>query len=95
MSTHIHVHQSSPPNKCIFSRFELTSRVMDGYVISVSHLKFHPIELSMTFDHANIYSNKNIRLGKERILRHVVLPYRLARSSKSYSYYERIEGRDE
>lgn len=45
----------------------------------------------MTFDHANIYSGKNIKLGKERILHHVVLPYRLIRSSKSYSYYERIE----
>jgi hypothetical protein len=45
----------------------------------------------MTFEHANIYSGKNIKLGKERILLHVVLPYRLVRSSKSYSYYERIE----
>ena len=45
----------------------------------------------MTFDHANIYSGKGIKLGQERILRHVVLPYRLVRSSKSYSYYERID----
>lgn len=44
----------------------------------------------MTFAHADIYSGKRIRLGKERILHHVVLPYRLVRSSKSYSYYERI-----
>jgi hypothetical protein len=46
---------------------------------------------TMTFDHANIYSDKGIKLGKERLLHHVVLPYRLARSSKSYSYYERID----
>jgi hypothetical protein len=45
----------------------------------------------MTFEHANIYSGKRITLGKERILHHVVLPYRLARSSKSYSLYERID----
>lgn len=45
----------------------------------------------MTFEHANIYSGKGITLGKERILHHVVLPYRLVRSSKSYSYYERID----
>ncbi len=45
----------------------------------------------MTFEHANIYSGKGISLGKERILHHVVLPYRLVRSSKSYSYYERID----
>ncbi len=47
----------------------------------------------MSFDHANIYNNKRITLGKERILNHVVLPYQLIRSSKSYSYYERIEGK--
>jgi len=47
-------------------------------------------DASLTFEKANIYSCKSIRLGKERILHHVVLPYRLVRSSKSFSYYERI-----
>ena len=46
---------------------------------------------TMTFEQANIYSGQPIRLGKERVLHHVVLPYRLARSSKSYSYYERLD----
>ncbi|HRV95730.1 MAG TPA: hypothetical protein P5526_26485 [Anaerolineae bacterium] len=45
----------------------------------------------MTFDHTNIYSGKAIKLSRERILHHVVLPYRLVRSSKGYSYYERID----
>jgi hypothetical protein len=45
---------------------------------------------SLTFEKANIYSGKRIRLGRERVLRHVVLPYQLVRSSKSFSYYERI-----
>ncbi|MGA9351862.1 MAG: hypothetical protein WBW48_24085 [Anaerolineae bacterium] len=45
---------------------------------------------SLTFEKADIYSGKNVKLGKERVLRHVVLPYRLVRSSKSFSYYERI-----
>lgn len=45
---------------------------------------------SMSFEHADIYSAKRISLGKERVLRHVVLPYRLARSSRGYSLYERI-----
>jgi hypothetical protein len=45
----------------------------------------------MTFEHADIYSGTGVRLGKERVLSHVILPYRLARSSKSYSLYERIE----
>jgi hypothetical protein len=45
----------------------------------------------MTFEQANIYSSKRVRLGKERVLHHVVLPYRLTRSSRSYSLYERID----
>jgi len=48
-------------------------------------------DANLTFEKANIYSNKRIRLGKERVLRHVVLPYRLVRSSKGFSYYERID----
>jgi hypothetical protein len=47
-------------------------------------------DASLTFEKANIYSGKRIRLGKERVLRHIVLPYQLVRSSKSFSYYERI-----
>src|SRR5205085_9425623 len=46
---------------------------------------------SLTFQRANIYSSERITVGKERILRHVVLPYRLKRSSRSYSWYRRIE----
>jgi len=45
---------------------------------------------SLTFQRANIYSADRITLGKERVLRHVVLPYRLTRSSRSYSWYQRI-----
>ncbi len=45
---------------------------------------------SLTFQRANIYSAERITVGKERVLRHVVLPYRLIRSSRSYSWYQRI-----
>lgn len=45
----------------------------------------------MTFEHANVYSSKRVRVGTERILHHVVLPYRLARSSRGYSLYERLD----
>lgn len=43
-----------------------------------------------TFSRVNIYSGKYIRQGKDRILHHVILPYRLAHSSRGYSLYERI-----
>ena len=44
----------------------------------------------MTFAHADIYDPKRITVGKERVIRHVVLPYKLAQSSRGYSRYERI-----
>lgn len=45
----------------------------------------------MTFAHANIYDDQRIRLGQERVLHHVVLPYRMVRSSRGYTWYERVE----
>lgn len=48
-------------------------------------------DVSLTFEKADIYSGKHIRLGKERVLHHIVLPYRLIRSSKGFSHYERID----
>ncbi len=44
----------------------------------------------LTFDQVDIYSDKRMTLGKDRILRHIVLPYRLARSSRGFSLYQRI-----
>lgn len=45
---------------------------------------------AMTFAKANIYDGAKITLHRDRILRHIVLPYRLARSSRSYSWYQRL-----
>lgn len=46
---------------------------------------------SLTFDRANVYDpSKRIRANQDRVFHHVVLPYRLARSSKNYCLYERI-----
>lgn len=49
----------------------------------------------LTFAHVNIYTDKRITLGKERILHHVALPYRRIASSRSYTHYKRSDdGRD-
>ena len=45
---------------------------------------------SLTFDKVNIYTNEKIVMGKDRVRKSIVLPYRLIRSSKGFSYYERI-----
>ncbi len=48
----------------------------------------------MSFAHVNVYSGKTISVGKSngRILNPIILPYRLKKSSRSYSLYERIRG---
>ena len=45
----------------------------------------------LTYAQADIYSDKRIAPGKDRVFRHVTLPYRLSRSSRGYSRYERVE----
>ena len=45
----------------------------------------------MSFDQADIYSEKRIALNKERVLRHIVLPYSVYQSSRGYTYYRRLE----
>ena len=45
---------------------------------------------SLTFAKANIYTDARIVLHKDRILRHIVLPYTQVRSSRSYSWYQRL-----
>lgn len=42
------------------------------------------------FEQVDIYSSKNMRLGKDRILRPVILPYRVIASSRGYTLYQRV-----
>ncbi len=44
----------------------------------------------LTFAKANIYSGERISAGKERITRNIILPYRMMRSSKSFTLYQRF-----
>ena len=45
---------------------------------------------SLTFAKADIYDDAKIVLHKDRVLRHIVLPYEHIRSSRNYSWYQRI-----
>lgn len=47
----------------------------------------------MTFAHANIYDSKRLSVGKPngRVLNTVVLDYRLVKSSRSFSWYEKSD----
>lgn len=43
----------------------------------------------VSFAQVDIYSGKRLSLGKDRILHHVVLPYRTESSSRGYTYYRK------
>lgn len=45
---------------------------------------------TLTFAKANIYCEEEIKVGTDRVRKTIVLPYRLVRASKGYSYYERL-----
>jgi len=45
----------------------------------------------LSFEQVDIYSNKNLRTGKDRLLRPIILPYRVERSSRGYTLYQRID----
>lgn len=44
----------------------------------------------LTFEQVDIYSGKNMRIKKDRLLRSIVLPYRVERSSRGYTLYRRM-----
>jgi hypothetical protein len=43
----------------------------------------------VSFDRVSVYTTERITLGKERVLKHVALPYRRMGSSRSYTHYKR------
>lgn len=69
---------------------ELTAPQADSFPLGVLQLMddFGP---TITFERANAYSDEGMTLGKDRVLRHVVLPYRMTRSSRDFTFYERFE----
>ncbi|MBW2030494.1 MAG: hypothetical protein JRJ31_15640 [Deltaproteobacteria bacterium] len=45
---------------------------------------------NLTFEKIDIHTDKKIELIKDRVRKGVLIPYRLVRSSKGFSYYERV-----
>ncbi len=44
----------------------------------------------LDWEKVNVYTQAKIKLGEDRTRKSVILPYRLARSSKSFTLYERM-----
>jgi hypothetical protein len=73
----------------------LTPTTMEPFFIEGTLQMLDDCGPTLSFAQANVFSDKRITVGKERILRHVVLPYRMVRSSRGYSWYQFIAGETE
>jgi len=70
--------------------FTVLTNPSDGFALNGTLQVMDDCSPELTFAHVDIYSSKNMRVGKDRILRPVVLPYRTVRSSRGYTLYERL-----
>ncbi len=70
----------------------VTGGAMDTFELGGTLQLLDDCGSKMTFEHANVYSSKRVGISQAtgRILRPVILPYRMARSSRGYTLYERI-----
>lgn len=68
----------------------LTENQTEGFVMDGTLQLLDDCGPKLTFEQVNVYTNKGIKMGKDRILRTIVLPYRLERASRGYTLYTRV-----
>lgn len=72
-------------------RWTVLTRPAQSFLINGTLQMLDDCGAGLSWEHVNVYTSKSIRLNSdERVLRSVVLPYRLLRSSYRFSLYERI-----
>lgn len=69
------------------TRFIVIGETLQTFALDALLIQLDDTSDKLPFDAVNIYSSKSLKLGKERVLHHVALPYRLIQSSRGYSYY--------
>lgn len=72
-------------------QFTLLTELNKGFMLNGTLQVMDDCGPKVTFEQVDIYSNKNMKVGKDRLLRHIVLPYRVQQSSRGYTLYERID----
>lgn len=65
---------------------DLTGMAMDSVLTQLDDT-----DSKVSFGKVSIYTTERITLGKERVLKHVALPYRRVGSSRSYTHYRRSD----
>ncbi len=76
-------YETLPPDFISLTRPE-TNFPLDGTLQMLDDCN-----VGLSFDKINVYDPKKVT-ANDRVVHHVVLPYRLKRSSKSFSWYERF-----
>lgn len=73
------------------SEWSLLTGATSGFAINGTLQMLDDCGPKLTWEHVNIFTGKSIKLGgEERMLRTIVLPYQLRRSSYRYSLYAKI-----
>jgi hypothetical protein len=70
------------------SKYTILTREADQFPVYGIMQRVDDCDPKMKWDNVNIYTSSR----PKRIVRDIVLPYRLKKSSRSYSWYERVTG---
>lgn len=73
------------------AHFTHLDQVADQFLLNGTLQLMDDCAPGIEFEQIDVYSNKNMRVGKDRLLRQIILPYRVERSSRGYTLYRRIE----
>jgi hypothetical protein len=68
---------------------ELT-RLQSSFPIDGTMQKMDDCASDVSFDKVNVFSAAKPKADKDRLSRNIVLPYRIVRSSRSFTLYERM-----
>jgi len=80
------LHSANLPEEFV----EMTT-LQSNFPLEGTMQKLDDCSESVSFDKVNVYSGTKMTLGKDRISRAIVLPYRVVRSSRSFTLYERLD----
>lgn len=72
-------------------QFTSLDQTADGFLLNGTLQLMDDCGPETTFEQIDIYSGKPLRLGKDRLLRPIILPYRVERSSRGYTLYRRVD----
>ena len=82
---------ASEPTATLPERFTPLDQVTDSFLLNGALQLMDDCGPETTFEQVDIYSGKALRLGKDRLLRPIILPYHVERSSRGYTLYRRVE----